>query len=106
MLSRIEFREIFYMMTSPGVDLLPEGADYRIVEVNEAYLEALRMTREELIQRPLSDVFSPTQRRGSSDYKDLVQSLDTVMKSGEAHHMGMQTYSIPSPGRELPVTKK
>jgi len=106
MLSRIEFREIFYMMTSPCVVLLPEGADYRIVEVNEAYLEALRMTREELIQRPLSDVFSPTQRRGWNDYKDLVQSLDTVMKSGEPHHMGIQTYSIPSPGGELPVTKK
>jgi PAS domain S-box-containing protein len=50
--------EIFKVMPSPGMVLLPVAPDFTIVAVNDAYLLLNHHTREYLIGKPLAEAFS------------------------------------------------
>lgn len=77
------------------------GPDLVIVAVNEAYLEATRTRREDLLGRHIFDAFpdNPADPNATGT-RNLGASLKRVLATGERDSMALQKYDIPVPGGE------
>src|SRR5205085_2582457 len=86
------FREFF----ERTADLIMSiDADGRLLHANDAVLDALRMKREELINRPLSDIVDPAVR------DDFRIAFAEVIASGEPK--SIETVFVTSTGRRINV---
>jgi hypothetical protein len=69
-----------------------------IQAANEAFLRETFMTREQLVGRPVLEVFAsdgmPSATRGMTG---LEASLGKVISTGQAHQMPVQSYNFPDP---------
>ncbi len=84
--------------SSPGLYLVILPADFKIVAVSEAYLQATMTKREEISGRNLFDVFpdNPDDPGATGEY-NLRSSLNTVLQTKTAHTMAVQKYDIRNP---------
>ena len=93
--SQIDFRLLFE--SAPGLYLVltPE---LRIVAVSNAYLRATMTQREQIIGRPLFDVFPDNPDDPSATgVRNLSASLERVLKNRVADTMAVQKYDIRRP---------
>jgi len=89
------FKQIFRSSPHPYLIVHADGL-YTISDVNECYLKATGITREEVIRKPLFEVFPDNPNDDSvSGVSDLHISLDRVCRCGETDIMGVQKYDIP-----------
>jgi PAS domain S-box-containing protein len=91
----IDFCRIFD--TAPGacLILLPDTPDFRIVDVNLAYLAATTTTRAGLIGRRIFDAVPRSPRASKiTDARSLRASLETVLATRAPHGMGIQQYEV------------
>jgi PAS domain S-box-containing protein len=72
-----------YMLLSP---------DLRYAGMNQAYLDAVGRTRNELVGRPIFDVFDAAGE--SASMTQLRQSLQRVVETGERDHLALIHYPI------------
>lgn len=93
----INYAALFAATPSPYLVL---GPDLVIVEVNQAYLDATRRTRDDLIGRHIFDAFPDNPADPEADgVRNLNASLHRVLTSREPDTMALQKYDIPLMGR-------
>jgi PAS domain S-box-containing protein len=91
-LCEVDFGRIFYATPSPYLVL---SKDLRIVDVNQAYLQATSTVREEIIGREIFDVFPDNPEDPSaSGVANLHASFQRVLREKRADTMAIQKYDI------------
>ncbi|MEW9522147.1 PP2C family protein-serine/threonine phosphatase [Streptomyces tubercidicus] len=96
-MSGMDYAALFAATPSPYLVL---GPDMVIVEVNRAYLDATRRTRQDLIGRHIFDAFPDNPADPEADgVRNLDASLHRVLTSREPDTMALQKYDIPVMGR-------
>ena len=90
-----DFRGLFEKAPTPFLVLKP---DLMIVAVSEAYLAATMTRRETIIGRKLFEVFpdNPTDP-DATGVRNLLASLETVLRTRAEHKMAIQKYDIRRP---------
>jgi PAS domain-containing protein len=80
-----------YMLIDPGPGL-------KILDINDAFAAATLVRRDDVIGRPLFEVFPDNPELETADgVSNLYQSLSTVVKTGEPHAMAVQRYDMRTP---------
>ncbi len=95
--SQIDYAAVYRQLPVPVVLLTPE---FVIADVNEAYLQTMGRTREELLGRKIVDAFpaSPSDA-GAAGVRNSVASVHRVLATGERDAMEFLKYDIEvSPG--------
>lgn len=79
-----------YMMLTP---------DLRYAAMNAAYLAAVGARREDLLGRPIFEIFDsgPTED-GRANARQLRASFERVLRDGRRDHLALIRYAIPVPG--------
>ena len=91
----IDYEQLF--KTLPGLYLIL-FPDLTIVAVNDAYMHATMTERDQIVGRPLFEVFPDNPDDSSADgVSNLLQSLNYVRKHKKAHAMAVQKYDIRRP---------
>jgi serine phosphatase RsbU (regulator of sigma subunit) len=89
----IDYAALFAATPTPYLILTP---DLVICEVNGAYLQATGTTREDILGRPLFEVFPDNPADPSADGVDnLRASLERARSTGRPDSMAAQRYDIP-----------
>ena len=93
---RLPFRQLFE--SAPALFLVLAPRNFEIVAASNAYLEATMITREDVLGRPLFDVFpaGPGDRDGSG-VAALARSLERVRRTRKPDLMALQRYPIRRP---------
>jgi two-component system, cell cycle sensor histidine kinase and response regulator CckA len=94
------FRALFE--SAPGGYLVLTADDYRIVAVSDAYLEAVRARREDLLGRRVFEVFPldhPSDPEALAG-RTLKASLERVKERGAREVLPVQRYPLPRPASE------
>lgn len=79
--------------------ILSPDADFTILAVDDAYLQATNTIRELIVGRPLFEIFpDDPQDIGATGVHNLTESLHTTMREKKPHKMPVQKYNIPQPG--------
>ncbi|WP_205326704.1 SpoIIE family protein phosphatase [Glycomyces sp. YM15] len=91
-MSDLDYVALFEAMPAPCVVVTP---DLVIAAANPAYVEATGKNLDELIGRPLFDVFPDPEASGERNVKS---SLKWVMENGKRHTMALQKYDVPIEG--------
>lgn len=95
--TRVHFQALFER--APGLYLVLEPERYEIVAASDAYLEATMTDREEIVGRPLFEVFPEApEDEGPSGIERVRASLDRVKSEGRADVLGVQRYPIRTSG--------
>lgn len=93
----IDYAALFAATPSPYLVL---GPDLVIAEVNQAYLDATRRPRDDLLGRHVFDAFPDNPADPEADgVRNLNASLHRVLTSCEPDTMALQKYDIPLMGR-------
>jgi PAS domain S-box-containing protein len=94
----LDFSAVFDATPSPYLLL---SAGLMIVSVNQAYLQATRTVRENILGRHIFDVFpdNPADPEASG-VTNLAASFQRVLQNKRADTMAIQKYDIPVPGRD------
>ncbi len=94
----IDLAAAFEASTNPYMLLTP---DLRYAGMNAAYLAAVGKTRDELIGRPIFDIFDggPTEE-GAENARQLRASFDKVLTTGERDHLALIHFAIPITGAD------
>lgn len=91
--SRIDYAALFAATPSPYLVL---GPDLVIVDVNDAYLQATRRTRDDLVGTYIFDAFPDNPADPDADgVRNLSASLHRVLTTRERDTMALQKYDIP-----------
>lgn len=94
----IDLAAAFEASTNPYMLLTP---DLRYAGMNAAYLEVVGMRREDLIGRPLFDVFTGGDTpEGAESARQLRASFEKVLASGERDHLALIHFAIPVKGTD------
>jgi signal transduction histidine kinase len=97
-----DFRRLFESVPANCLVLLPDAPRFTIAAASDAYLAATMTTREQIVGRGLFEVFpdanpANVERTGVSNFR---VSLETVLRGGAAHAMGVQRYDVKRPDGE------
>lgn len=93
--SEILFKQLFEASPHPYL-ILNADSTYTIVAVNDYYLAATGIKRDDVIGKALFEVFPDNPSDASvSGVSDLHISLDSVVRYGQTDVMGVQKYDIP-----------
>ncbi len=91
--TRIKSSQWFQARTAP---YLVVDAALRIRAVNAAYERATAQPQESLIGRPMFEAFPDNPADADADgVANLSGSLESVLRSGAPHWMGVQRYDVP-----------
>ena len=92
-----DFQTLFRAAPSPYLVVMPP--DFTIVAVNDAYLSATMTEREEILGRPIFDVFpdNPNDPTGADGPRKLLASLGRVVAERRMDQMAVTKYDIPRP---------
>lgn len=86
---------VFKFSPAAGIILHAEYPDFRIAEVNEAFLQATNNKMTGLIGKCIFDVLTPDEDDGiSGSRKTLKASLDQVMLLKKPHKIPLQKYRV------------
>lgn len=93
-----DFRRIFEGLPAAYLVLSPE---WIIVAASDAYLNATKTKREDIINKKLFDVFPDNPDDPDADgVQNLTFSLEQVLRHKSVHTMAVQKYDIPSTDAE------
>ncbi|MTE19730.1 SpoIIE family protein phosphatase [Streptomyces sp. TRM43335] len=94
----IDYAALFDAVPTPLAVLNPALV---FVEANQAYLNVTGRTRDEVVGRPLFEVFPPNPDDPRNDgAKNLRASFRRVLETGKPDTMVLQRYDLPVPGGE------
>ncbi|MEI6950819.1 PAS domain-containing protein [Paraflavisolibacter sp. H34] len=86
--------------------LLPDAPRFTIVGVTDSYLSATYTRREDILGRPLFEVFTDNPyRKEATGVQNLAASLAYVLEHKQEHRMADQRYDVPHPTGEAFVYK-
>jgi PAS domain S-box-containing protein len=88
-----QFDQVFQLLPTPTVLLLPDAPKFTIVAVNNAYLGAVNFPEEDLIGKGIFEAFP--ENKVSNGVENLKNSLKRVIVKQDPHRMPLQKYDIP-----------
>jgi PAS domain-containing protein len=93
---QIDYAAVYRQLPIPVLLLTPEFA---VADANEAYLQTMGRTREELLGRNVVDAFpdNPSDP-GATGVRNTVASVHRVLATGGPDPMEFQKYDIETPG--------
>ena len=95
MSDRLDYLRLFDATPTPYLIL---NAELRIVAVNDAYLNATMTRREDILGRGMFEVFPDDPRDpDATGVRNLSESFESALRSGEPDVMAIQKYDIRSP---------
>jgi PAS domain S-box-containing protein len=97
--SAADFWAVFESAPDAYLLLAPDPPRFTMVAANEARLRVTMTRREDVIGRPLFEVFpdNPSDP-AATGVRNLQASLHEVLRTGKPHRMALQKYDIPTPG--------
>jgi len=98
-LSENSYHKIFYCSPVPKLILEAKAPDYKIIDVNNAYLKATNSKKEDLVGNPVFAVFPANP--SDSDSKNIertIFSFEQAIQTKQRHTMSNYRYDIPIPG--------
>lgn len=102
MTADVNYRALFEQAAENWLLLAPDPPRFTIVAASEAYLSATRTRREEIIGRPLFEVFPDNPAiPGAMGADNLTASLHKVIQSRKADQIPTQQYDIRTPEGEF-----
>lgn len=91
--TQVHFQALFER--APGLYVVLEPSEYRIVAASDAYLEATMTDRDEISGRPIFEVFPDPPEDEKADGTDRLRaSFERVKRERRADAMGVQRYPI------------
>ena len=92
----VDYTALYRQLPVPVLALTPE---FLIADANEAYLQAMGRTREELLGRDVFDAFpdNPSDP-GATGVRNSVASLRRVLATGRPDAVEFQKYEVEIPG--------
>jgi PAS domain S-box-containing protein len=95
----VNFWAVFESAPDAYLLLAPDPPRFTMVAANEARLRATLTRREDVIGHPLFEVFPDNpDDPAATGVRNLLASLDEVMRTGQPHRMALQKYDIRTPG--------
>ncbi len=92
------YRALFMGTPTPFLLLAPDPTRFTIIDVNDAYLAATMTTREQLVERPLFEVFPDNPADASStQVTTLRASLERALSSKRTHALSRFKFEIARP---------
>jgi PAS domain S-box-containing protein len=92
---------VFHFSPVASIILQTDSSDFRVAEVNEAFLQATNTQKADLIGKCIFDVLTPENGDGISDsMKTLKASLNQVMLLKKPHKIPLQKYRVFSAGNK------
>lgn len=96
-LSSENYKRLFHALPDAYLILAP-NKEFTIIEVSDAYLRATNTHREQIMGKPLFEVFPDDPNAvNPSGVNNLTDSLTIVMEEKRLHEMAVQHYNIPRP---------
>lgn len=97
-----DFRAVFDFAPDAYLLLAPDAPRFTMLAANDARLRATMTRLEDVIGRPLFEVFpdNPTDA-GATGVRNLEASLCEVLRTGKPHRMPLQKYDIRKPDGEF-----
>jgi len=94
-----QFSQIFQLIPTPGILLLPDAPKFTIAAVNNAYLEVVNFNEEDLIGKGIFEAFpkNPEDHISNADI-NLKNSLEKVIAKKDSHKIPLQKYNTPIGG--------
>ena len=89
-----ELLSVFRTTSTPALLLLARSSDYRVFEVNEAYLKYSFKQREQILGESLPDVLPPADGE-SWNKQELLNSLIRVKNEKTEHQMNATRFQVP-----------
>lgn len=94
-----DFWAVFESAPDAYLLLAPDPPRFTMMAANEARLRATLTRREDVIGRPLFEVFPDNpDDPAATGVRNLLASLKEVLRTGKPHRMALQKYDIPTPG--------
>jgi PAS domain S-box-containing protein len=95
----VNFWAVFESAPDAYLLLAPDPPHFTMVAANEARLRATLTRREDIIGHPLFEVFPDNpDDPAATGVRNLLASLDEVIRTGKPHRMAPQKYDIRTPG--------
>jgi PAS domain S-box-containing protein len=96
------FRAVFDSAPDAYLLLAPDAPRFTMVAANETRLRVTMTRREDVIGRPLFEVFpdNPTDP-AATGVRNLLASLHEVLRTGRPHRMALQKYDIRTPAGDF-----
>jgi PAS domain-containing protein len=94
---QVDYAELFRQLPVPVLVLTPE---FKIADMNLAYLQVSGRSREDLLGRHVFEVFPDNpDDPDASGVQNLGESLRRVLATGEPDALAFQQYDVEIPGR-------
>ncbi len=96
-----DHKRLFEAAPGPYLALLPDAPQFTIVAVSDAYAQATKTERDQILGRGIFEVFpdNPDDLQASGT-RNLRASLERVADTGKPDAMAVQKYDIPLPQSE------
>lgn len=91
-----DYSKLFAGISVPCIIILPNVPEFRIIDVNEAYLELTGKTHYELIEKNFFEVFPNSEFLEETDW---LQTFDDVLKKKALDSQGIKTWIDPQKDR-------
>jgi PAS domain-containing protein len=96
---QVHFRALFE--SAPGLYLVLEPQEFRIVAASDAYLRATMTERESIMGKPMFEIFPDDPTEPFADgVRNLRASLERVRSNGVADVMAVQRYPVRRPASQ------
>src|SRR5689334_945687 len=96
------FRAIFESIPGLYLILKPDAPRFTIVAVSDAYAQATLTTRNEIMGKPLFEVFPDNpDDPNPTGVKNLTDALNTVLETRKPFTVATQKYDIPRPDKSF-----
>lgn len=98
----VNFWAVFDSSPDAYLLLAPDAPHFTMVAANDARLRVTMTRREDIVGRPLFEVFpdNPTDPEATG-VRNLRKSLEEVVRTGKPHRMALQKYDIRMPDGEF-----
>ncbi|MGM0932966.1 MAG: PAS domain S-box protein [Bacteroidota bacterium] len=87
-------KKLFSIYPSPCLVLEVESSHFKIIEVNELYLETTEISRQDIIGKGIMEVFKGNSGREEEFNNLLRNSFEKTINSGEPHKMKRLRYDL------------
>lgn len=97
----LDYREIFEQGNVLYLILAPDSPRFTILGASDAYLQATRRSREELVGRGIFEAFPENPNDTASKAEGSVRaSIEQVLSTHAPHRLPVQKYDVPKPESE------
>lgn len=100
-IGNLDYREIFEQGNVLYLILAPDSPRFTILGASDAYLQATRRSREELVGRGIFEAFPENPDDTASKAEGSVRaSIEQVLSTHAPHRLPVQKYDVPKPESE------